>query len=141
MGFDIFVQLQCPACGEVRDNPAAKHDPPVFRNLVNAVGVELCAKHGSAPPPADPPLYTTLASYLAALETHGATAGDLPMLITKLRATGAELDEHRAAVTALLQCIGRVPIGSKLPAGVGGEAVAMWVGELRFLAAKLGGAQ
>lgn len=49
MGFDIYVQLKCPACGEVRGNPLAHpgshtYEPQVFRNLINAVGIERCTR-------------------------------------------------------------------------------------------------
>jgi hypothetical protein len=37
------------------------------------------------------PVYTTLESYLAALEAHGATVGDLPMLQIKLREAQSEI--------------------------------------------------
>jgi hypothetical protein len=47
------------------------------------------------------PVYTTLASYLAALETHGATAGDIPLLIVTLRATVDSLDAARVRIAEL----------------------------------------
>lgn len=51
MGFDIYVQLSCPKCGQVRDNPKAS-EPPGFRNLVNAVGIgEPCERCAGAPSP------------------------------------------------------------------------------------------
>lgn len=54
MGFDIYVQLKCPKCGKVRDNPVAAPDytgtyePQAFRNLVNAVGIGECGRCAAA---------------------------------------------------------------------------------------------
>lgn len=44
------------------------------------------------------PMYFTLASYVAALETHGATVGDIPTMIARLR----EASDHLEA--ALAEC-------------------------------------
>jgi hypothetical protein len=48
-----------------------------------------------------PPLYSTLASYLAAIETHGATVGDIPKLVGKLRETSDAMDVARARIADL----------------------------------------
>lgn len=38
-------------------------------------------------------IYSTVEGYLAALETHGATAGDIPVLIAKLQETFGALEQ------------------------------------------------
>lgn len=38
-------------------------------------------------------IYSTVESYLAALETHGATVGDIPLLVAKLRETFGALEQ------------------------------------------------
>lgn len=55
MEFDIYVQLKCPKCGEVRDNPVAAPDytGQWVRNLISAVGIgEPCERCAAARAPA-----------------------------------------------------------------------------------------
>lgn len=50
----------------------------------------------------DPPIYTTLAGYVAALETHGATVDDIPMLVAKLREASDRIRALEDALDSLI---------------------------------------
>jgi hypothetical protein len=52
--------------------------------------------------PTDDDVYTTPNSYIAALEAHGATAGDIPRMLSTLRQQSARICELEAGIETLL---------------------------------------